>query len=421
VHFDTADNSLSPQAAPAVAPWKSVRLDHDCGGQWVVAGDLDGDGQVEIVSAQNVNEGDVHYTSVVAAQKLDGTVLWRWGDANLGRRTWHHDVACQLHDWDGDGCLEVAVCTRGALVELDGATGEERRRIAIPDEATDCLVFCDLTGVGRPTDVLVKDRYWNIYAYSRDGALLWQVREPGGYKTAHQPLPVDVDGDGRDEIMAGYALLSPDGEARWVYHSDEVDLGAGHLDCCRVYREGERPADVQLVITCCGANAMAMLDGEGRALWEVTGEHYESVDVGRVLPGLSEPQLVVDIDHMPGTGPVYLLSGAGELVARLTTDYARHHVLLDWDGDGQDEVVVGESCGVYDARGQRIQTLQLPHEGFPAESPHERALVPADVAGNGRADLIVTSPHAAHVFLNDRGRTDSRFAGLGSELNFTLY
>ena len=114
-------------------------------------------------------------------------------------------------------------------------------------------------------------------------------------------------------------------------------------------------------------------------------------------------------------------SGTGELVARLMTDYARHHVLLDWNGDGLDEIFVGESCGVYSYLGQRILTLRLPAEGFPAEGPHERALVPANVAGNGRADLIVTSPHAAHVFLNEDGLADQRFSELGSERNFTLY
>jgi len=421
VFFDTEDNDASPQTAPSVSPWKSVLLDPECGGQWVVAGDVDGDGEPEIISAQNVNCDDVHYTSTVAAQKLDGSVLWRWGEPNLGRRTWHHDVACQIHDWDGDGCREVVLCTQGALVELDGATGRERRRIPIADDATDCLVFCDLSGRGRPTDVLVKDRYWRMYAHDQDGKLLWEANEPGGFKTAHQPWPMDLDGDGRDEIMAGYAMLDPDGSVRWVYGSDDVALDTGHLDCCRLYRPGARPADVRLVLTCCGANAIAMLDGEGAVVWEVTGEHFESIDVGRALPGLSEPQIVVDIDHMAGSGPVRVFSGEGELLGRLMTNYARHHCLLDWNGDELDEIFVGDSCGAYDHRGQRILALQMPTEGFPREEPHERALVPANMAGNSRADLLVTSPHAVHIFRNEEGAEDPRFAEIGSALNFTLY
>jgi outer membrane protein assembly factor BamB len=419
--FLRLDNTGSPQVAPALHPWKSVLLDAECGGQWVVAGDVDGDGEAEIISAQNVNDGDIHYTSAVAAQRLDGSLLWRWGAPNLGRRTWHHDVACQIHDWDGDGCQEVILCAQGELVELDGATGRERRRFSIPKAATDCLVFCDLSGKGRPSDVLVKDRYWNIYAYNQQGDLLWQVNEPGGYKTAHQPLVVDIDNDGRDEVMAGYAMLNPDGAVRWVYSSEVVDIGRGHLDCCRVYRPGTKPADVQLVMTCCGANAIVMLSGDGQVIWEITGEHFESVDVGRVLPGSTDPQLVVDIDHVADAGPVYVFSGEGEHLGRLMTDYARHHVLLDWDGDGLDEIFIGDSCGIYSGQGERIVTLQLPTEGFPDEQPHERALVAANMVGHSRGDVVVTSPHAAHVFRNEKGSADVTFTALGSERNFTLY
>ena len=90
---------------------------------------------------------------------------------------------------------------------------------------------------------------------------MWMVKEPAGYHTAHQPRPIDIDGDGRDEIMAGYALLNPDGTLRWVFQSEKVKQKAGHLDCCRVVREGKKPEDFRLVLTCCGANNIAMVDG----------------------------------------------------------------------------------------------------------------------------------------------------------------
>jgi outer membrane protein assembly factor BamB len=177
-HFDVVDVGPPGEDVPGIEPWKVTELDPDYGGQWVVAGDLDGDGDAELVSAENVNENDTHYTSAVSAQELDGSVLWRWGDAEAGRKTWHHDVACQVHDWNGDGRLEVAVATEGFLVELDGATGDERRRIAIPPGATDCLVFCDLAGRGRRGEVLIKDRYHRIWALDYEGDVLWSVTDP---------------------------------------------------------------------------------------------------------------------------------------------------------------------------------------------------------------------------------------------------
>ena len=209
LRFDTADHGDPGDKAPILKPWKSIEIDPEYGGHWRVYGDVDGDGAVEVVSCRNVDEDDVHYTSTAVVQRLDGSVLWRWGDPTIGRTNLHHDVACQIYDWDGDGKNEVVLLTEGFLVELDGATGKERRRFPIPPEATDCLAFVNLSGGERATDVLVKTRYSQIWAYNYDGKLLWTVENPGGYRTAHQAIPIDIDGDGKDEIMAGYALLNP--------------------------------------------------------------------------------------------------------------------------------------------------------------------------------------------------------------------
>ena len=163
--FDTFDTEDAVQQAPLAKPWKIVRMDPDYAGVWVVAGDVDNDGEVEFVSAMNHNEGDIHYTATAVAHKLDGRVLWRWGNPEKGRKKLHHDVALQIHDWDGDGKSEVILLGDQVLVELDGATGEVKRRLPIEKEASDCLVFCDLTGKGRPTDFLTKTRYSTIWAY----------------------------------------------------------------------------------------------------------------------------------------------------------------------------------------------------------------------------------------------------------------
>ena len=117
------------KSIPLVQPWKRIALDPEFGGAWVVAGDLDGDGTVEIVSARNVDQNDVHFTSAVVAQRLDSSMLWRWGNRKIGRKELHHDVACQIYDWDGDGRNEVVLCAGESLLELDGVTGREKRRL----------------------------------------------------------------------------------------------------------------------------------------------------------------------------------------------------------------------------------------------------------------------------------------------------
>lgn len=419
LYFDVKDVGAPAKNVPMIEPWKIVELDPEYGGQWVVAADLDGDGAAEIVSAENLNIDDVHYTTTAIAQELDGSVLWRWGDPKIGRKNWHHDVACQIHDWDGDGRNEVVLCTKGFIVELDGARGTERRRIAIADDATDCIVFCNLSGSDHPTDVLVKNRYRRIWAYNGAGKLLWTVSDPGGYRTAHQPRPMDLDGDGRDEIMAGYAMLNADGSVRWVFKSKKVDQGRGHLDCARIYQQGTKGEEFRLVLTCCGANNIAMVDGNGKVLWEVSGHHFESIDVGRVLPDGRGPQIVVDIDHQPrGKSPIWVLDQWGNLLGQIVTDYSRHHCLLDWTGDGINEILVGHNGGLYDHRGQRIGVFAT---SGGADGKGERSMLIGDMTGDGVPDVMIATPERVYIYKNAKGKTPAGPARLGTEFNFTLY
>jgi hypothetical protein len=387
--FGTNDTGPPPATIPAIKPWRTVPLDPDYGGQWVVAADLNMDGEVEFVACENHNDGDVHYTSTAVAHHLNGTVLWRW-----------------------------VLATQGALVELDGQTGQEKRRIRIPDEATDCITFADLAGRGGPTDILVKDRYHNIYAYSYSGQLLWHVRDPGGYLTAHQPRPIDLDGDGTDEIAAGYAMLNGDGSVRWTFMSSKFDLKRGHLDCIRLLRRGNKVEDVRLVLTLCGANGIAMIDGNGKVIWERAGSHFESIDLGRVVTERPGPQILVDIDHQPfGKGPLLLMDENGALLGRINTDYARHHHLLDWTGDGLDEILNAHSGAIYSNKGRRIATLTAP----PATNKGEQSLLVGDFTGDGVPDVALVTTTALYIFKNESGVKPRQRIGLGTEFNFTLY
>jgi hypothetical protein len=408
--------------APTIQPWRRITLDPEYSGAWVVAGDLDGDGAVEIVSARNADRNDVHFTSAVVAQRLDGSVLWRWGDPKIGRKKLHHDVACQVYDWDGDGKNEVVLCTEGFLVELDGATGREKRRLPLPKDATDCLVFANLSGNARATDVLVKTRYTQIWAYDRNWKQLWTMKNPGGYLTAHQPVPVDLDGDGRDEIIAGYAMLNANGSTRWIFKSQKVEQGRGHCDCFRLVRSGKTPAEFRFVMTLCGANCIAFLDGNGTPLWEVAGHHFESVDVGRICADAPGLQMAVDIDHRPwGEGPVWVFDEQGMVKTKINTDYARHHALLDWTGDGVDEIVVAQPRAIYDGQGRIVATLAM--DAKDDADGEERLVLTGDFTGDSVPDVLLTTRAMTHVFIykNERGKRPTPPAPLGTEINFTLY
>jgi hypothetical protein len=59
-----------PSDVPMVAPWRAITVGPEYGGYWVVAGDVDGDGEIEIVSAKNHNRNDDHFTSPAAVQNI---------------------------------------------------------------------------------------------------------------------------------------------------------------------------------------------------------------------------------------------------------------------------------------------------------------------------------------------------------------
>lgn len=418
--FVTDATGVPSADAPLVQPWRIVTLDPEYSGQWVVVGDLDGDGDVEIVSARNVDKNDNHFTSAVVAQELDGSVLWRWGDPKIGRRNLHHDLACQIHDLDNDGANEVVLAADQKLVVLDGKTGAVDYAFAIPEHASDCVVFADLSGKGWPSDMLVKNRYQQIWAYTAAGELLWTVAMPGGYRTSHQPLPVDLDSDGRDEVLAGYAALNSDGSVRWGFEAEESRKNGGHADCWRVVRLAEKAEDTRLVMTMCGGNALVLTDGAGQVVWRRTGQHYESIDVGEIRKDCPGLEIVVDVDHLPKPPkPLCLFDEQGTELGRINTDYTRHHKLVDWDGDGLMEMGSALPSGLFDGHGRPVVTFAIESERRPWQ------IAAVDLTGRGMRDVMLIAGQGAtdkvYLFKNPTHATNAAGEPAGTGTNFTLY
>ena len=424
--FDVHVNDLPDEDVPLVQPWKVLKLDPEYRGGWITVGDLTGDGTAEIVSARNGVPGkDIHYTASVVVHRLDGSVLWKWGNPEA-RNALHHDVACQIHDPDGDGHNEVVVAADRRVAVLDGTTGKELRQFEIPQNASDCITFCDLSRLGRASDMLVKTRYGQIWAYDIDGTLLWTVEKPGGYLTAHQPFPIDLDGDKRDEIIAGFAALNHDGALRW--RLPDAICTAGHADSIRLYRDAPRPAGKRLLLTHCGGNRMDMLDGDGNIYWSVTGLHFESVFFGELDKDLPGQEIVVDIAHRPwGEQPLLILDKDGHLLGRYTAMRSRQHRLVDWFGTGEDLIFCGQTRALLDAKGAKRARFATPMpegaRGPDNEGRFGYMIHLADVTGNGRPDLVVnTVPGTAvWIYRNEHGPKNLSRARLTMPTNATLY
>jgi hypothetical protein len=67
------------------------------------------------------------------------------------------------------------------MLVLDGRTGKEKTRFNLPAPADDSLLFADLTGRGRREDMVVKDRYWNMWGVSHEAKVLWSYTGSVGH------------------------------------------------------------------------------------------------------------------------------------------------------------------------------------------------------------------------------------------------
>ena len=422
----------SDENVPVIKPWKIIVQDKDYNGAWIVSGDLTGDGKPELVYTRSLMEGGDHYTASALACTLDNKTLWKWGDPKGQRESLGSDVACQIYDWDNDGKNEVILSTKQEgktwLIELDGTTGKEKRRFEIPDNSADCITFCNLTGPphSHPKDVLVKTRYTQVWAYDYDGNQLWTVHMPGGYKTAHQARPMDIDKDGIDEILVGFAMVDAKGKQLWIANREGKTYD-GHLDCGRLFKLGSTPEKTRIALTYCGGNRMAMVDGLGNILWDLTDGHYESIDVGKVRSDVPGNQIVVDIPYAPaGKKPICVLDENGKLLTKILMKESRIHRLINWFGGELESILIAEDDVLYDGYGkkQAIFDTPIPEDVELPEGKNEgNTCFTGDMTGDGIPDVVIyTNPgKLIYIYKNEKGKKPEGGSPIGTKVNFTLY
>jgi hypothetical protein len=408
---------------PVSLPWKIIDPDLAYHGQWLVAGDLDGDGKAEILTARQ----DRQEVTTLLATRLDGSTLWHWGEPNAGKQKLGYDVPVQIYDLDGDGKPEVYLSVRGSLLVLDGSTGEEIRRLELPNElkVADCIAFANLRGGPLARDIIIKDRYSQLWAFTDDWKPLWHWK-PNTGRTCHHPTLMDIDGDGRDDVMAGYSLLDAEGKPRYTLASKTINLAKGHQDCCEILIRGNKAEEFRLVQSYCGANGLICCDGRGKILWEISGRHYESIDIAKVRPDLPQPQIVVDVAHQPyRKGSIEVIDAAGQRLGIYYCGDSRHHRLIDWDGDGISEILAGQERRLFDGTGRCV--LRLGPDELYSDSAKltsngdgEPLALIGDLDGDQRPEIIIYSMKRIVIYRSDRAAIVPELK-LGTGVNTTLY
>ena len=298
--------------------------------------DVDGDGAPEVVG--------IGYDGPFVALDGDGTVEWV-GDAYVGSTDPYKGQATsgtllplEVADLDADGTVEI-VNPHGIASGVDGETlveldsGEDFRDYA-PRE----VLPVDVDGDGVQE---IAER-WSLY--SATGTVVWSIEPPMTWGYSALTLPFQLDSDGDTEL----AILS-DARIDWVDSSGTLlrrdslrSAGESgiHLGACTGDLDGDGHAEI--LIASGTDRELAARTADGDVLWAFT---YQDVTEGHTFCStfdfdLDGAQEVVfsDMAH------VYILNGrTGTPLwtddGQSSTTFGELALMADLDGDGSVEIV----------------------------------------------------------------------------------
>lgn len=367
-------------------------------------GDLDGDGEYEIVlkGAQRPRDtasSGLTGNTVLQGYQLDGTLLWTI-QMGTNVREGEHDTQFMVYDLDGDGISEIAVRTADGSVDGTGKVIRDPNADWV-DRDRNSRTF------GR---IMTGPEYFSIFNGSTGAEMATVPYIPGREPTGgwggiggNGGMETTTTGNRLNRFLACVAYL--DGVHPSVimcrgYYGRTVlaawDWRDGRLTSRWVFDSATHPnqghpyvtvnASVEATV---GLNQITDHAGNWRGAapgeWMVWDRH--GVKERRQVVAVAGNVLTVDENLTPGTGKgahVYGYSGMGN-----------HNLsVADVDGDGKDEIVYGAM--VVDDDGKGLFTTGLRH----GDSLHVGDLDP------NRPGLEVFGPHE-----NEGGEYDQWTAG----------
>jgi rhamnogalacturonan endolyase len=430
-------------------------------------GDLDGDGQYEIVlkweptNAKDNSQAGYTGNVYLDAYRLDGTRLWR---VDLGRniRAGAHYTQFQVFDYDGDGRAEVAVKTadgtRSGTGQVIGAANADHRNSSgyiltgpefltvfrgadggvlattayVPARGTVSswgdgygnrvdrfLAATAYVDGSRPSIIMARGYYTRAVVVAwdfRNGALTrrWTYdsgnSNTGAYGQGNHNLSVaDVDADGRDEIVYGSATIDDNGAL--MYRT-----GFGHGDAMHVTDlvPGRPGLEVFTVHESTSQPPADVHDARtGQVLWRAASC---GCDNGRGV--------AADVwAGNPGAEVWYSANGAllsaatGAQVAGRKPGSA--NFVVWWDGDAQRELLDGNHIDKYGTGGD---TRLLTASGVTSSNgTKSNPALTADILGDWREEVIWrTSDNRALRIYSTTDTTSIRRTSLMQDRQYRL-
>jgi hypothetical protein len=406
-----AQEAALQAANPKPVLWRKIKTDGFGVGRNLRFGDLDGDGQLDILIGQVHNRGPKDSNSEVGcltALDLDGKKLWQNGNASTWADKLTNDVAFQVHDLDGDGQTEVVYVRELQITVAEGATGRTIRQTPSPETPPrtpppfnrfprilgDAIHFCDLRGKGHDSDFILKDRYRSVWALDDKLNVLWH----GQCTTGHYPFAADIDGDGRDEVQVGYTLFDDDGTQLWTLDGRVKD----HADGVAWVRF--RPDD-PLRLICAGSDeGLFFADTAGNIQKHHRIGHAQNISVADFRPDLPGLE-AVSINFWGNQGLVHFYDADGNIYH--DCEPAQHGSMclpVNWTGQPGEFFVLSVDVregGMFDGRGHRVVR-------FPADGHPDKCYTVLDLTGDARDEIVVWDPSEIWIYTQEDSPREGR-------------
>lgn len=384
--------------------------------------DLDGDGRAEVVASLSSVFALDGETGALLGRVASGHDISETGASSVWR-TW---PAVVISDIDGDGELEIITAHNRGTVSVYDHTG--RFKPGWPKQPSDrelrSLIVDDIDGDGRDEIIVsaaVTSRI-NTWVYQHDGSL-----RPGWPQPAtsvgsawgvfnNNATTGDLDGDGLKEV-----IVPSDVTRVQAYHPDGSLMAAHPMYSGQTWGELSAWEDPEIEMrgwgTCSagdarkeryranfayGAGEVVDMDGDGRMEVVVTGNMYDCA-VGNDAAGNRYNTVFIfnaDRSRYRGDKGDWSIPPI-DTGAALSEDYnliennQPNPAVVDLDGDGIKEIVFPS----YDGRMHALWLDKTEHHAWPygvassTEGFHRFAseAAVADLDGDGRAEIIFTT------------------------------
>ncbi len=385
-------------------------VDSDASGISALAtGDFNDDGKLDLVSA-NGSSGTISFHPGLGDGRF-GPPSSSIAGGQLG--------GVAAGDFDGNGALDV-VATTGATVSVLIGNGDGTFQAALQypaPPAPQMPVVADFDQDGR-LDVAVVDLYaqtMSVLLGNGDGTL----QPPSTYVVARQTSGLaagDLDGDGFPDVVSAndfdsvIVLLNDGSGSLRAIPVNYFSTGLAQNNTQVTLATGDWNGDGRQDLAWSSGTQIAVIQSLGAGRFEqiqtLSGFDWDP-GLNGVASGDFDGDGVLDLVS-PGTSNIYMFRGLGngtfaDPVSAFVSGLYSIVTVADFNGDGKSDIAFAGYAGggptIAVLAGNGDGTFQPPVQTNVGVNVF--SMLPADLNGDGRADLVTTSESGAAVLLGN--------------------